>query len=126
VSRGIEAAPTQIVQFDSGGLLAALVQARLFLEQCETGPEQIRGIHRVSPQAQRFVYERWVRAMKARMINVTELFGDDPGMLSAAQHDDWFIRNTEPHPGKHYRPVKVIEEMMDQFLCQGRFVKAQG
>ena len=32
VSRGIEAAPTQIVQFDTGGLLAALVQARLFLD----------------------------------------------------------------------------------------------
>lgn len=126
VSRDIEAAPTQIVQFDTGGLLAALVQARLFLEQCETGPEQNRGIHRVSPQAQRFVYERWVKAMKDRMIDITELFGPDPGMLSATRHDDWFIGNTEPHPGKHYRPVKVIEEMMGQFLCQGYFVKAQG
>jgi hypothetical protein len=126
VSRGIEAAPTQIVQFDTGGLLAALVQARLFLEQCETGPEQNRGIHRVSPQAQRFVYERWVRAMKDRMIDITELFGHDLGMLSAARHDDWFIGNTEPHPSKHYRPVKVIEEMMGQLLCQGCFVKAQG
>ena len=125
VSRGIEAAPTQIVQFDTGGLLAALVQARLFLEQCETG-EQNSGIHRVSPQAQRFVYERWVRAMKDRMIDITKFFGHDLGMLSAAQHDDWFIRNTEPHPGRHYRPVKAIEEMMDQFICQGCLVKAQG
>ena len=125
VSRGIEAAPTQIVQFDIGGLLAALVQARLFLEQCETGLEQNRGIHRVSPQAQRFVYEQWVRAMKDRMIDITELFGHDLGTLSAAQDYDWFIENTEPHPGK-YRPVKVIEEMMGQFLCEGCFVKAQG
>lgn len=126
VSRGIEAAPTQIVQFDTGGLLAALVQARLFLEQCETGCEQNTGIHRVSPQAQRFVYERWVRAMKDRMIDITELFRYDPGMLSAAQHDDWFIGNTEPHPSTYYRPVKVIEEMMGQFVSQGHFVKLQG
>jgi len=125
VSRAIEAAPTQIVQFDTGGLLAALVQARFFLEQCETGLEQNRGIHRVSPQAQRFVYEQWVRAMKDRMIDIAELFGHDPGTLSAAQDDDWFIENTEPHPSK-YRPVKVIEEMMGQFLCEGYFVKAQG
>lgn len=126
VSRDIEAAPTQIVQFDSGGLLAALVQARFFLEQCETRAEQNTGIHRVSPQAQRFVYERWVRAMEDRKIDITELFGYDPRMLSAARHDDWFIENTEPHPGKYYKPLKVIEEMMDRFLSQGRVVKLQG
>ena len=126
VSRGIEAAPTQIVQFDTGGLLAALVQARLFLDECETGREPNKGIHRVSPQAQRFVYERWVRAMKDRMIDITELFGHDPGMLSAAQHDDWFIANTEPHVGEHYSPVKTIEERMDQFICKGCIVRAQG
>ena len=63
-------------------------------------------------------YERWVRAMKDRKIDITELFGYDPGMLSAAQHDDWFIENTEPRPGEHYKPVKEIEEMMGQFVCQ--------
>jgi hypothetical protein len=60
VSRGIEAAPTEIVQFDTGGLLAALVQARLFLEECEAGREQNSGIHRLAPQAQRFILKRWV------------------------------------------------------------------
>jgi len=126
VSRGIEAAPTEIVQFDTGGLLAALVQARLFLEECEAGREQNSGIHRLAPQAQRFILKRWVWAMNDRMIDLEELLGNDPGMLGAAQHDDWFIENTEPRPSKFYRPVKAIEEMMDQFVGPGRVVKARG
>ena len=124
VSRGTEAAPTLIVQLDTGGLLAALVQARLFLELCETGIEQNRGIHRVTPKAQRFVYERWAKTMKDRMINITDRFGYDPYLLSAIQHDDWFIENTEPYPSEHYRPVKSIEKLMDRF-CGGRFSAAQ-
>ena len=119
VSRGTEAVPTRIVQVDSGGLLAALVQARLFLGLCETGVEQNRGIHRVTPKAQRFVYERWARAMKDRMIDVTDRYGYDPRVLSAVQHDEWFIENTEPHPDEHYRPVKSIERLMDQFVGGG-------
>jgi hypothetical protein len=126
VSRDIEAAPTQIVQFDTGGLLTSLIQARFFLEQCESGVEQNRGIHRVSPQAQRFIYQTWVRAMEDRMIDIAELYGHDRSMLSSAQHDDWFIANTEPHPGEHYRPVQTVEEMMDQFIGRDCFVKAQG
>jgi len=126
VSRGIEAVPTQIVQFETGGLLVALVQARLFLDECETSREPNMGIHRVSPQAQRFVYDRWVRAMKDRMIDSTELLGYEPGMLSAVHHGDWFIANTEPRPSEHYRPVKAVEEMVDRFICKACFVKAQG
>jgi hypothetical protein len=125
-SRGVEAAPTQIVQFDTGGLLIALVQARFFLEQCEAGREQNRGIHRVSPKAQRFVYERWVRAMNDRMIDITDRFDYDPELLKAVQHDDWFIENTEPRPTEYYRPVALVEDLMDQFICQGRLVRAQG
>ena len=126
VSRGIEAAPTEIVQFDTGGLLAALVQARLFLEECETGRERNSGIHRLSPHAQRFVLKRWVRAMNDRTIDLEELLANNPDMPGAAQHDDWFIENTEPRPGKHYTPVKAIEEMMGQFVREGCVVKAQG
>lgn len=125
-SRGVEAAPTQIVQFDTGGLLIALIQARFFLEQCEAGREQNRGIHRVSPKAQRFVYERWIRAMNDRMIDITDRFDYDPDLLKAVQHDDWFIENTEPRPAEHYRPVALVEDLMDQFVCQGRLVRAQG
>ncbi len=126
VSRGIEAASTEIVQFDTGGLLAALVQARLFLDECETGREQNTGIHRLSPHAQRFVLKTWVRAMKDRTIDLEELLVTNPDMLGAAQHDDWFIENTEPRPNKDYTAVKVTEELMDQFVRESRAVKARG
>lgn len=126
VSRGVEAAPTEIVQFDTGGLLAALIQARLFLEQCEAGHVENIGIHRVSPQAQRFILEKWVDAMKDRRIDLTELLANDPNMLRAAQLDDWFIEKTEPRPSNYYKPLSAIEEMMEQFVCQGHILKAQG
>jgi len=116
VSRDTEAVPTPIVQFDTGGLLAALVQARLFLDQCEIGREQNRGIHRVSPKAQRFVYERWVRAMRDRMIDITSYFDYDPNLLRAILPDNWFVENSEPRPDTHYKPAEAIEEMMDQLL----------
>lgn len=124
VSRGIEAVPTRIVQLDIGGLLAAMVQARLFLEESETGREENRGIHRVSPQAQRFIYERWVRAMNDRRIEITDRFGYDPDLLRAVEHDAWFSENTEPRPGAHYRPAKRVEELMEQFIYQGGLVRA--
>jgi hypothetical protein len=126
VSRRTEAVPTGIVQFDTGGLLAALVQARLFLEECENGREQNRGIHRVSPKAQRFVYEKWVSAMEDRMIDITDRFGCDPDLLVAVQQDDWFVENTEPRPGQHYKPTQRTEELMDQFIRQGGSVTTRG
>jgi hypothetical protein len=123
VSRGVEALPTRIVQFETGGLLSALIQARLFLEQCEAGREQNGGIHRVSPQAQRFVYESWIRAMKDRMIDFTKLFGRDSDM---SHHDEWYVENSEPRASNHYRPAYAIEEMMGRVVCGGCLVKAQG
>ena len=39
----LEAVPTQIVQLETGGLLAALIQARLFLELHEQSDEPNRG-----------------------------------------------------------------------------------
>jgi hypothetical protein len=119
VSRDIEAVSTPIVQFDTGGMLAALVQARLFLDECETRSEQNRGIHRVSPGAQRFVYERWFRAMKERRIDITSCFGYDPDFLRAIQPDNWFVENSEPRPGTNYKPAQAIEEMMDRFTQDG-------
>lgn len=120
VSRSTEAVSTQVVQLETGGLLAALIQARFHLDLCETGQELNRGIHRVSPQAQRFVYERWFRTMVQRNVNVAERFAYDPAMLSAAQHDDWFIRNSEPRAGEHYESQKTLEEMMIRFIRGGR------
>lgn len=126
VSRDIEALPTWIVQLDTGGLLAALVQARLFLELCETGLEQNKGIHRLTPEAQRFVYQRWAQTMKDRMLNLTDRFGFGPDFLRAIEGDDWFIENTEPHPGEDYKPLKSLENLMSQFIRSGRFVMTQG
>jgi hypothetical protein len=78
----------------------------------------------LSPKAQRFVYERWAKAMKDRMIDIRDHYGYDPHLLSAIQHDDWFNENTEPHPTEQYRPVKSIEKLMEQFVCGGRFIAA--
>ena len=115
VSRATEAVSTPVVQFDSGGLLAALVQARFFLEQYEIGSAQNRGIHRVSPGAQRFIFERWIRAMRDRRID-TSCFSFDPDLQSAARHESWFVENSEPRPGPHYQPAHAVEEMMDLFV----------
>jgi len=120
VSRAPEAVSTRIVQVDSCGLLAALIQARLLLELCEIGAEQNRGIHRVAPRAQRFVYGRWTKTMKDRLIDITDRYGYDPDLLSAAERDDWFIKTTEPHPNEHYTPVKSVENLMDQFVTSSR------
>ena len=125
VARRKEALPTSIGQFDIGGLLAALVQAAFFLEQCRTGRQQNTGIHRVSPEAQRFVYERWSRAMKARKIDITKLFDYDPAMLMASRHDDWFIENSEPRPSERYTPASRVEELMGQFVRQDWGIKAR-
>ena len=61
VSRAIEAVPTRIVQLETGGLLASLVQANIYLDLCEAGQASNGGIHRVTTGAQRFVFERWLR-----------------------------------------------------------------
>jgi hypothetical protein len=103
------------VQLETGGLLAALVQARIYLEMCETGPEKNRGVHRMSPRAQRFVYETWLRTMSGRNIDIAGLFGYDAALLSAVQEDIWFRNNSEPHPSDDYTPVNRLEEMMDRF-----------
>ncbi len=70
VSRGPDAVPARIVQLETGGLLAALVQARMFLDLCENDQQDNSGIHRVSPKAQRFVYDCWLEAMNARGIDL--------------------------------------------------------
>jgi hypothetical protein len=123
VSRAPEAVPTEIVQLETGGLLAALVQARIYLQMCETSPERNGGMHRLSPRAQRFVFERWLRTMKERNVDIVELFGYDQAVLSAAQQDHWFTCNTEPHPSEQYTPIRQLEEMMERFICHGCGIK---
>lgn len=116
VSRASEAVPTRIVQLETGGLLAALIQARIYLELCEEGRARNSGIHRVSPKAQHFVYEEWLRVMRDSKIDIVELFGYEPAMLRAAEHDMWFVKNSEPRAGDEYTPLRTLEEEMDQCL----------
>lgn len=125
VSRSPEAVPTPIVQLETGGLLASLVQARLCLQVCETNPEANRGLHRVAPKAQRFVYDTWLRTMNKQGINLVEAFGYDAELLSAAQHDGWFTQNTDPTTGADPETVKTTEEMMTRFVGQRCAVRGQ-
>ena len=117
VSRAPDAVPTRIVQLETGGLLAALIQARMFLDFCEAELAANRGIHRVSPTAQQFVCETWLNTMKDMKIDLVDLFGYDPAILRASQYDLWLERNSEPHPGAKYVPFRTLEEEMDQFVC---------
>ena len=117
VSRATEAVPTRIVQLETGGLLAALIQARIYLEFCEHGRARNSGIHRVSPRAQHFVYEEWLRVMRDLKIDIVDLFGYDPAILRAAQNDHWFANKSEPRAGSQYLPFRTLEEEMDQFVC---------
>ena len=103
VSRAPEAVPTQIVQLETGGLLAALIQARIYLELCEEGRERNSGIHRVSPAAQQICLRGVAQGDERSKIDIVEIFGYDPAMLSAAQHEAWFAENTEPHPRRAIR-----------------------
>ena len=112
-SRGIEAVDTRVVQLETSGLLAGLIHARRCLELCEMGFTLTGGIHRLSIDAQRFVYKRWRRLMDRYGIDVCRVFGYDAGMLRAAEHASWFQRNTEPDPGE---PITEMEAMMPRWL----------
>lgn len=116
VSRAGEAVPTNIVQLETGGLLAGLMQARSYLALHENGDEENTGIHRMSPEAQRFVFETWLTAMKDQRIDVSESYGYDPAMLRAAKNNGWFEENTEPSPGAGYEPNRNVEDEMIRII----------
>jgi len=118
VSRAREAVPTPIVQLETGGLLAALIQARRHLKLCEAGLARNLGIYRVSPAAQKFVYEEWLKVMSDLKIDLVEVFGHDQATLRAAQHEAWLANKSEPHPGTRYVPLSILEDEMDQFVCR--------
>lgn len=118
VSRAPEAVPTRIVQLETGGLLAALIQARIYFEFCESGRARNSGIHRVSPAAQKFVYEEWLKVMRDSKINPVEVFGHDPARIRAAQREAWLATNSEPPPSTRYVPLRRLEDAMDQIVCR--------
>jgi hypothetical protein len=125
VSRAPEAVPTQIVQLESGGLLAALVQARMYLQVCETSSPNIKNVRRISPRAQRFVYERWLKTMNDQGIDLIETFDYDAELLSAARQYDWLSQHTEPPEDEHDEIDRTVEERMAEFLCQDCAVKTR-
>jgi hypothetical protein len=118
VSRAREAVPTRIVQLETGGLLAALIQAHIYLEFCEAGLVRNNGIHRVSPAAQKFVYEEWLRVMHDSQIDIVKLFGHDPATLRAARQEVWLAENSEPQASTRYVPLRMLEDEMDQVVCR--------
>ncbi|HJT28291.1 MAG TPA: NAD(P)-dependent oxidoreductase [Pyrinomonadaceae bacterium] len=117
VSRAPEAVLTRIVQLETSGLLAALVQARMYLKLCEAGRARNSGVHRVSASAQKFIYEEWLGAMRDLKIDIVTMFGYHPVILSAAQHEAWFAQNSEPYPRYQELSLRTVEEGMDQLFC---------
>jgi hypothetical protein len=111
VSRAPEAVPGPIVQLETGGLLAALIEARLYLEHLEKDNR----VHRMSSGAQHFIYKRWLHAMEERRIDVGEVFGYEAKTLSAAQHERWLAELTEPRTSEAHE--RMIEEMMTRVIC---------
>ena len=124
VSRAPEAVPTQIVQLESGGLLAALVQARIYLQVCEACSPNNKNVHRISPKAQRFVYETWLKTMKDQNIDLMETFDYDAELLSAVLRNDWLSRHTLPPEDECDEIDRTVEERMAEFVCQDCAVRA--
>ena len=116
VSRDIEAVPTSIVQIETGGLVAGLIQARTHLRFCEDGRVRNSGIHRVSPESQRFLFDTWSRAMKRQQIDLPQVYGYEPALMDAARERWWFTKNTEPTPSLTYDPNWLTEAAMTRML----------
>jgi hypothetical protein len=116
VSRGDAAVPTHIVQLETAGLLAGLIQARSYLQLHEDGNRQNASIRRVSPHAQAFIYDLWLRAMKNRGVDIRSLYGYDASLLAATQQNGWLAANTEPRPHANNGSGDVVEEMMQSIL----------
>ena len=116
VSRDIEAVPTQVVQVETGGLLAALIQARLHLSLCEAEGGPNRGIQRASPEAQSFIYETWLTAMKGRRLDLHQVYGFDPDLLRATRQRWWFFNHSQPHPSLSLASNLAVENVMAHII----------
>jgi len=116
VARDVEAVPTSVVQIETGGLLAGLIQAQTHLRLCEDGRATNRGIQRVSPALQRFVFAAWLKAMQRQQIDLLEVYGYDPPLLETARDRWWFVRNSEPRPSETYDPNWIAEAAMTRMV----------
>lgn len=112
VSRAEAAVPTRVVQLETGGLLAGLIQARTYLTLVEEGHERNAGVHRISPEAQRFAFETWLRAMKDHGIDVREIYGYDQALLAATKRRNWFAEHSEPGSQNGDGSISRLEQLM--------------
>ena len=118
VSRAESAVPTRVVQLETGGLLTALIQARTYLRLVEEGQEQNAGIHRISPEAQRFAFETWLRAMEDHGIGIREIYGYDPVLLAATKRPSWYAEHSEPGSRHGAASISRLEQWMGRMVEQ--------
>lgn len=119
VSRAAEAVPTRIVQLETGGLLAGLIQARNYLTLVENGGTENSGIHRVSPDLQHLVLEVWLNTLQHRGIDTQKLYGWDRAQLAATKEIEWFDEYSEPGlaaNGSSERVEALARSMLEQCL----------
>lgn len=116
VGREEMAVPTPIVQLETAGLLTGLIQARGYLGLIDDGHPPDTRIHRISPEAQGFIYDVWCSAMKNRGIDIRSIYGYDAALLAATQRDDWFAEYTEPRSVAGRGSDDRVEEMMRSML----------
>jgi hypothetical protein len=118
VSRAEAAVPTRVVQLETSGLLAGLMQARTYLRLIEEGHERSAGIHRISPEAQRFVFETWLSAMEDHGIDVRRIYGYDPALLEATKRANWFADHSDPGSRQGFGSISWLEGLMSRMVDQ--------
>lgn len=118
VSRAEMAVPTHIVQLETAGLLTGLIQARSYLDLVERGDEQHMRIHRISPDAQGFIYNLWLRAMENRGVDVQRLYGYDENLLAKTQRNEWLADHSEPRLPANNGSIDRVEETMRSMLAE--------
>jgi hypothetical protein len=83
---------------------------------CETGRAENSGVQRVSPEAQRFVYETWRRTMNRAGIDLPQVYGYDPAVLASPSDRWWFAKYSEPCPSLSYEPSHATEAMVASMM----------
>lgn len=119
VSRAESAVPSRIVQIETGGLFAGLIQARNHLTLVEKGYAENGGLHRTSIEAQRFVLELWLNTMQQHGIDIRKRYGYDSALLAASMNSEWFAAHSEPGPardGSGWRIESMMRSILEHFF----------
>lgn len=119
VSRAASAVPSRIVQIETAGLFAGLIQARNHLTLVERGYAENGGLHRSSLEAQRFVLDLWLNTMQQHGIDIRQRYGYDPAMLAASMNSGWLAAHSEPGPamdGSTGRIESMMKSILEHFL----------